>query len=460
MHLFLKTPASASALKIPAKSCVVRATGRKTITLWSGFLACFLKTHIVAVICSSREVTRQDCGMLWVATCSSPTVSIIRCSPSPCLSATLDMELTFSGNVAEKSNVCRVSLEGSILSIWSICGRKPMSKSRSASSKTSTRRCSQRCAKPEFSRWSFRRPGVATRTAGGGDPLSRLFSVLMLVPPTTHWTPRLELWKVRSTRASFAVCWASSRVGASTSTPMWPFGGGLRTRLSIAGMRKPRVFPVPVFALAITSTPERQGWMVCACTLVIVVYLKTSAMARLVCGETSCRSSKRSPVMASIVVEEVRGAAFAGVVADRLLEALCSSTSCTPAVVPPGFSSGLAMTGACNRTRAPAPALALPLVPPRALRPRQAMAVRGAMAASELPPPARAAGSASRRRLQPGAALRNGTARAMWHCARGAPTLGNSSPDAGTNSTGALRETPTSMALASGNRSQRGAKMT
>lgn len=52
---------------------------------------------------------------------------------------------------------------------------------RSVAQRTRVRiRCSF-CASPEFSRWSIRRPGVATSTSQ--RPPSRFRSLLMLVPP-------------------------------------------------------------------------------------------------------------------------------------------------------------------------------------------------------------------------------------------------------------------------------------
>mmetsp|Transcript_72536 Transcript_72536/g.164604 ORF Transcript_72536/g.164604 Transcript_72536/m.164604 type:complete len:228 (-) Transcript_72536:183-866(-) len=186
--------------------------------------------------------------------------------------------------------------------------RKPISRSWSASSKMSTRKSWQSSLSPEFSMWSIRRPGVAIRTAGG-DLCRAACSDLTLVPPTTHCTPKSVPWKVKSVRASSAVCSASSRVGDRHKTAIWPLGGGLRTSpVSTAGMRKPSVFPVPVLALATTSEPDRQGSMVCACTFVIVTYLNAFEIACLVGVETPSRSSNRSSVTASSVEEEVRDA--------------------------------------------------------------------------------------------------------------------------------------------------------
>mmetsp|Transcript_89235 Transcript_89235/g.163591 ORF Transcript_89235/g.163591 Transcript_89235/m.163591 type:complete len:212 (+) Transcript_89235:1251-1886(+) len=56
--------------------------------------------------------------------------------------------------------------------------------------------------------------------------------------------------------------------------------------LSMIGMRKAKVLPVPVRALATTSLPSRRGKIAAACTAVMNSYPKPSAMARFVAADT------------------------------------------------------------------------------------------------------------------------------------------------------------------------------
>ena len=107
---------------------------------------------------------------------------------------------------------------------------------------------------------------MPTRSDGGRR--SAAMSDLTLVPPKTTLHERAGLWNVSSCSASSPICDASSRVGetARARTPGGP-EYGLR-RSSTVGSRKPIVFPVPVFAFAITSNPCRITGSVCACTAV------------------------------------------------------------------------------------------------------------------------------------------------------------------------------------------------
>ena len=92
---------------------------------------------------------------------------------------------TSAGIVAEKSSVWREAAVGRrARRMASIAGRKPMSSSWSASSKMSTCTALKACSMPCPSSRSTRRPGVATRMAGGRWARAET-SAETLVPPTT-----------------------------------------------------------------------------------------------------------------------------------------------------------------------------------------------------------------------------------------------------------------------------------
>mmetsp|Transcript_29845 Transcript_29845/g.75557 ORF Transcript_29845/g.75557 Transcript_29845/m.75557 type:complete len:208 (-) Transcript_29845:230-853(-) len=192
------------------------------------------------------------------------------------------MVLTSLGIVAEKRRVWRVSLGGRNLSIVRMAGRKPMSRSWSASSKMRHLSWEHSWASPEFSRWSLSLPGVATSREGG--LLKPWMSLFMLVPPTMHITVMVRCI-CTTILASSSICCASSLVGDMMRTEM-PLTGGSRITCSTAGMRKESVLPVPVLALARRSTPVRATGIDCCCTIVIVWYRITSAMLFLVRGCT------------------------------------------------------------------------------------------------------------------------------------------------------------------------------
>mmetsp|Transcript_51202 Transcript_51202/g.90424 ORF Transcript_51202/g.90424 Transcript_51202/m.90424 type:complete len:233 (+) Transcript_51202:414-1112(+) len=136
-------------------------------------------------------------------------------------------------------------------------------------------------------------------------------SALMLVPPQMYAQLSCGLWKVINASHSSLICPASSRVGemASAYTSFLPVGA--RQSSSIVGRRKPIVFPVPVFALAITSCPLRMTGSVCACTCVQCSYPSTSRTARFVSGEIES-ASKVVSVRCARVVLLVRAVCSAG----------------------------------------------------------------------------------------------------------------------------------------------------
>mmetsp|Transcript_22682 Transcript_22682/g.73781 ORF Transcript_22682/g.73781 Transcript_22682/m.73781 type:complete len:202 (+) Transcript_22682:2828-3433(+) len=114
------------------------------------------------------------------------------------------------GSVAEKRSVCRWS--DMRLRISRSCSANPISKSRSASSRTQySTFCSDIPSTSE--RWCSRRPGVATSTSGFFVRSSNCASIES--PPTRH-VKRRSVYFPKSF-ANLYVCRASSRVGASNT---------------------------------------------------------------------------------------------------------------------------------------------------------------------------------------------------------------------------------------------------
>mmetsp|Transcript_37807 Transcript_37807/g.97781 ORF Transcript_37807/g.97781 Transcript_37807/m.97781 type:complete len:218 (-) Transcript_37807:533-1186(-) len=205
---------------------------------WSSSLIAF---------CFPRWSTIRTCWVTsWLAFSWSRLPIITR---KGCHSIVLASWRTSRGHVAVKNMLWRCC--PMCCKILRICGSKPMSSMRSASSRTSL---------PTLSRWiwppsrkSLSRPGQATM----------------------QWTPFLYfcIWSrfgqppymetVRMFRqrpnllASSSVCCASSRVGDITSSPApfcWQFQPLLKKSLK-AGSRKARVLPLPVAAMPMTSRP-------------------------------------------------------------------------------------------------------------------------------------------------------------------------------------------------------------
>mmetsp|Transcript_102838 Transcript_102838/g.331801 ORF Transcript_102838/g.331801 Transcript_102838/m.331801 type:complete len:247 (-) Transcript_102838:191-931(-) len=177
--------------------------------------------------------------------------------------------------------LCRFEAGGRCSMICRMFFRKPMSRSRSASSRINTCTFRKRDAKPGvFARWSCKRPGVAMRILQ--LPKAGLFwSREIFFPPNTHAEVRPR-WNFTSVAASFSICEASSRTGLIMRAWMAAVSSSPADSLmrSTVGTRKPRVLPVPVLALATTSMPFNRGTTVRACTSVMDTKPNPSAMAR------------------------------------------------------------------------------------------------------------------------------------------------------------------------------------
>mmetsp|Transcript_5045 Transcript_5045/g.15959 ORF Transcript_5045/g.15959 Transcript_5045/m.15959 type:complete len:264 (+) Transcript_5045:328-1119(+) len=170
------------------------------------------------------------------------------------------------GIVAEKSSVWRSGL----ILVRSCCNwsAKPISKSRSASSKTQKRQLarlindggasSSKCA---------RRPGVAWSAAGRFASAANWPS--MDSPPTNGaWpsgAPPTET-NLAMVRAKWNVCIASSRVGDSTHAAAASFWSKLVATFWRSGMRNAAVLPAPVRAMHATSRPSSAGGRTARCT--------------------------------------------------------------------------------------------------------------------------------------------------------------------------------------------------
>ena len=142
-----------------------------------------------------------------------------------------------------------------------------MSSMRSASSSTSTSTSSSMQA-PWLMR-SSRRPGVATSTSH--PRASALFCGPYETPPTT--VTAVCPVRLAMARQTSSICWASSRVGVTTSMrgPQPTESLPRRERftcgsLSSVGSRKAAVLPVPVWAAASRSRPASTSGMERSCT--------------------------------------------------------------------------------------------------------------------------------------------------------------------------------------------------
>mmetsp|Transcript_416 Transcript_416/g.938 ORF Transcript_416/g.938 Transcript_416/m.938 type:complete len:285 (-) Transcript_416:130-984(-) len=280
--------------------------------LWLGSARSSSMTAASAVNWSGRDTTRDCCGTCWCVACSSPTQSTNWWSAD---SATLMMERRSSGIVALKTSVWNCSLRGSFFMICRMAGWKPMSSSWSPSSNTSTERRVSSGASELFSRWSFRRPGVATRMSGVRC-VNSLMSRLTFVPPYMTWM-RKPAWKRSSRAPSSAICCASSRVGLSTSALTAPrrCAGGMAARRSSVGIRNASVLPVPVLAFTSTSAPVRQCGIAFTCTRDIVSYPNSSSMDCSVAAATGS-SEKRLSLNCAVLLPAPptagRGACWGG----------------------------------------------------------------------------------------------------------------------------------------------------
>lgn len=161
---------------------------------------------------------------------------------------------TFEDMVALKRNV-RLSL-GRNLSSLSRIGPKSISSSRSASSMTKYLVFDS--LKPfVFSRWSSRRPGVATTIWGF---LDRAMDWGIMSKPPTMTVDRTDMEAPRASTA-WPICDASSRVGASIRPKK---GEGFSRSAWRIGNTKAAVFPLPVSARPIRSLFWRARGMDCA----------------------------------------------------------------------------------------------------------------------------------------------------------------------------------------------------
>ena len=184
--------------------------------------------------------------------------SSVMCFPSAVTETGLDIYAfarfrILSGIVAENSNSCLLA------SVWlmrfSISGKKPICNIWSASSST-TRRIQSKCREPRFA-WSNNRPGVPRITWGRRPSCCSWASIVL--PPMRG---RISTFKIEpSSFASSEICLISSRVGAMISTCSW--WTSVCTRCKI-GSKKASVFPVPVWAFAMTSFPLKTTGMDCS----------------------------------------------------------------------------------------------------------------------------------------------------------------------------------------------------
>mmetsp|Transcript_15908 Transcript_15908/g.45217 ORF Transcript_15908/g.45217 Transcript_15908/m.45217 type:complete len:346 (-) Transcript_15908:159-1196(-) len=178
------------------------------------------------------------------------------------------------GIVALNSKVC---LDGAIArnNCWS-CNAKPISNSRSASSKTASLHADSvmREAGASSSKCASR-PGVAWRTAGRFARALNWPS--MLSPPTNGvWEKRSPSTPTQNLAIfvlNLYVCRASSRVGDRTVAE-----GGSSFRLDrvtccSSGIKKAAVLPAPVRAMQATSRPSRAAGRTARCTGVGCEYM-------------------------------------------------------------------------------------------------------------------------------------------------------------------------------------------
>ena len=158
--------------------------------------------------------------------------------------------------VAEKNSVWRSC--GSIDTMRSTSGMKPMSSMRSASSITSSLQSASRM-RPRSNR-SSRRPGVAISTS---TPLSSTLRwSFMLSPPISSACTRFRCAPY-FTKFS-ATCRASSRVGSRIRLRGMRAFARLPVRMSSMGSTKEAVLPVPVCAQPSTSRPIRTMGIACS----------------------------------------------------------------------------------------------------------------------------------------------------------------------------------------------------
>mmetsp|Transcript_54193 Transcript_54193/g.141187 ORF Transcript_54193/g.141187 Transcript_54193/m.141187 type:complete len:229 (-) Transcript_54193:36-722(-) len=200
---------------------------------------------------SRRSTTWTICRtFLFAVSLSEPTPCPIRSCAAPSAVSSLAAARTRLGHVAVKKSVCRLdpaSLPPAPkacagrpvflhrLTMSFICGMKPMDSIASASSRTRyatsftlTAGAAPFSLTPTMK--SFARPGVDSRMS---QPFSSCRSCAPFHTPPKQGTKRCPM-AMDSLAVSVAICWVSSRVGASTSTR------GSAGRLSVEGRARSR----------------------------------------------------------------------------------------------------------------------------------------------------------------------------------------------------------------------------
>mmetsp|Transcript_16551 Transcript_16551/g.55902 ORF Transcript_16551/g.55902 Transcript_16551/m.55902 type:complete len:264 (+) Transcript_16551:836-1627(+) len=231
----------------------------------------------------------------------------------------------FGPSVAEKHAVCRLVAQARMMARSSFS--KPWSRRRSPSSRTNASICERQPPKRGESKRSQSRPGVATRTST--PRVSMASSRDLLRPPTTQPTRR----PAPSTRrfAWASICCASSRVGERTRTRTPARrrpAASCCTTLASSGSRKATVLPVPVWALATTSSEPMSGRNACFCTGVIF-HPAPSCLSRF----ASSRASTNPRIEASSA--SVSATARGGAVGRRTLRTKASATAQSASARPP-----------------------------------------------------------------------------------------------------------------------------
>ena len=163
----------------------------------------------VVSTCASRSrfcscgQAKTRCTTVEATTCSGATSMRTGSSEK-----VFEMAMISFDSVAERSSVWR--LAGTVVMIRFSGGRKPMSSMRSASSSTTISMPDRSMVRR--SRWSIRRPGVATTIS---TPRRRVRTCPMIGSPPTMVIERRRVAWLKSRRDS-CTCSASSRVGTST----------------------------------------------------------------------------------------------------------------------------------------------------------------------------------------------------------------------------------------------------
>mmetsp|Transcript_20526 Transcript_20526/g.36475 ORF Transcript_20526/g.36475 Transcript_20526/m.36475 type:complete len:310 (+) Transcript_20526:640-1569(+) len=243
-------PGSLRLRKISALSPQRRAVVEKTMIL--KFFSCMPSSMrwLSACIWSSKG-TVHTCCLTWTLVSEALSFTVLTKSKSGFMMS-LQSFCTLGGVVAEKRTVLLRCFGGRWDNILSKSLWKPWSNSWSASSRMRFLRPETLSLKPGVvSRWSRRRPGVATRMSTWLFRERTRKSLLFFVPPITHSSlgTVFRSWNLSSFSVSFLICRASSLVGEMTMVLILPLLPKFVDRTdSTAGIMNARVFPVPVFA--------------------------------------------------------------------------------------------------------------------------------------------------------------------------------------------------------------------